>query len=169
MDNPALGRDQYLAFTISGETYAVAIVQVTEIIKYDPRITTVPAMPPWVRGVINLRGGVVPVVDLALKFGLSSGPITKRTCVVIVETLLGEERSAVGIIADSVNEVLELSTRDLEPPPPFGARIRADFLKGLAREGSRFLLVLDLDRALGAPALQTGGVRGAEAQGSQRP
>src|SRR5690242_20622162 len=108
-------RTQYLSFAIASEEYAVDILRVREIIEYDT-LTRVPAMPPAVRGVINLPGRVVPVVDLAARFGMPPLPITRRSCIVLVE-VAGETPLVVGIITDAVSQVLELAPDDLEPPP----------------------------------------------------
>jgi purine-binding chemotaxis protein CheW len=107
-------------------------------------------VPPSVRGVINLRGSVVPVIDLALKFGLPETGVTKRTCVLIVEVELEGERTVMGVMADQVREVLELGPEEIEPPPPFGTRVRVEFLKGMGKVGKGFALLLDLDRVLSA-------------------
>ncbi|MEW6683649.1 MAG: chemotaxis protein CheW [Nitrospirota bacterium] len=143
---------QYLTFTLAGEEYAVSILKVREIIRYDPTLTTVPTMPAWVRGVINLRGSVVPVIDLAVKLGVPSGAITNRTCVVVVEALVNGDHTVAGIMADSVSEVKVLAPGDVEPPPEFGTPIRGDLLKGLGKIGARFVLILDIDRVLSTPA-----------------
>ncbi len=110
---------QYLTFHLVGEEYAVGILQVKEIIEYGI-ITKVPQTPPSIRGVINLRGSVVPVVDLAMKFGLSPSPVTERTCIVIVEADLEGERTVMGIIADAVSQVIDLLPQDIQAPPAFG-------------------------------------------------
>lgn len=143
---------QYLTFTLAGEEYAVSILKVREIIQYDPTLTSVPTMPGWVRGVINLRGSVVPVIDLAVKLGAPCGAVTHRTCVVVVEASVNGEQTVVGIIADSVSEVKVLPPGDVAPPPEFGTPVRSDLLKGLGKAGGRFVLILDIDRVLAAPA-----------------
>lgn len=145
-------RTQYLSFVIAAEEYAVEILRVREIIEYDT-LTRVPAMPPAVRGVINLRGRVVPVVDLAARFGMPPLPITRRTCIVLVE-VAGDPPLVVGIITDAVSQVLELAAEDLEPPPAFGTAIGAEFLDGMSEAGKKFVMVLNVDRALAAAALQ---------------
>lgn len=145
-------RTQYLSFAIASEEYAVDILRVREIIEYDT-LTRVPAMPPAVRGVINLRGRVVPVVDLAARFGMPPLPITRRSCIVLVE-VAGETPLVVGIITDAVSQVLELAPDDLEPPPAFGTAIGAEFLDGMSEAGKKFVMVLNVDRALAAAALQ---------------
>jgi purine-binding chemotaxis protein CheW len=138
---------QYLGFRLGEEEYAVRILRVKEIIAYTP-ITKVPGMPSVVLGVINLRGKVVPVVSLASKFGLPARPITRWSCIVIVETDLDGESASVGLLADAVSQVLDLSTQDIEPPPAFGARVRVEYLEGLGRIEGGFVLLLDLDRLL---------------------
>lgn len=143
---------QYLTFTLAGEEYAVNILKVREIIRYDPALTAVPAMPAWVRGVINLRGSVVPVVDLAVKFGTPSRVITNRTCVVVMEASMNGDRTVIGVIADAVSEVLALAPSDVEPPPSFGTSIRGDVLTGLGKIGERFVLIVDVDRVFSTPA-----------------
>jgi purine-binding chemotaxis protein CheW len=143
---------QYLCFRLAGEECAIGILRVREIIEYDT-VTKVPAMPPWVRGVMNLRGGVVPVIDLTVKFGLPESPVTKRTCIVIVEVELDGEPAVMGIVVDTVSQVLELSLADIVPPPAFGTSVRVDYLLGLGKFGDRFVLLLDIDRVLSAAEL----------------
>jgi purine-binding chemotaxis protein CheW len=140
---------QYLTFHLAGEEYAVAILKIKEIIEYGT-ITVVPQTPPSVRGVINLRGNVVPVVDLAVKFGMAQSPLTNRTCIVIVEITLNGEPAVLGIIADSVSQVIDVPAHEILSPPIFGTRISADFLLGMAQADKKFLLILDLDRVLAA-------------------
>src|SRR3982751_50707 len=123
-------RTQYLSFVLCGEEYAVNILRVKEIIEYDA-LTRVPAMPPSVRGVINLRGRVVPVVDLAARFGLPDGGITRRSCIVMVELVDNDESIVLGIIADAVSQVLDLAPSDIEPPPSFGTSVDARFIEGM--------------------------------------
>jgi purine-binding chemotaxis protein CheW len=153
---------QYLGFSLAGETYAIELLRIREIIEHVP-ITRVPGMPPAVLGVINLRGRVVPVVDLAVKMGLGARPITRWTCFVIVEALLDGERTTLGLLADSVSEVLDLGPDDIEPPPAFGTRTPVDYLRGMGRQEQRFILLLDLDRVLSAEELL--GLVGAPAAG----
>ena len=111
-------------------------------------VTRVPTTPPSIRGVINLRGSVVPVVDLAVKLGLPESVVTKRSCVVVVEIVLDGERTVMGLLADSVSQVLDLPATEIEPPPPFGTNIRVDFLTGMGKLEGRLVLILDLDRIL---------------------
>lgn len=143
---------QYLTFSIGGEQYAVGILRVREILQYE-MLTRVPTTPSWIRGVMNLRGSVVPVVDLAVKFSLPETALTPTTCIVIVETILGERRAVMGLMVDAVDQVVDLAPTDIEPPPPFGARIRVDYLLGVAHIKPGFALLLDIDRVLNADEL----------------
>jgi len=139
---------QYLTFMLAQEQFAIGILGIKEIIEFQG-LTEVPMMPPCVRGVINLRGAVVPVVDLLARFGRPSSAVTKRTCVVIVEVACGAgDRQVMGLLVDAVNEVLDISAADIEPPPAFGARLRSDFLQGVGKVRGKFVLLLDADRAL---------------------
>lgn len=139
--------NQYLLFHLAGEDYAVAILQVKEIIEYGA-VTKVPQTPPFLRGVMNLRGSVVPVVDLARKFGLAPTPVTKWTCVVIVETEQDGKPAVTGIIADRVSKVITLSPEDILATPVFGTRVGVDFLHGIGKTGKKFILLLDIDKTL---------------------
>ena len=145
---------QYLTFHLAGEEYAVGILKVKEIIEYGT-LTRVPQTPAAVRGVINLRGNVVPVVDLAIKFGMPRSPLTNRTCIVIVEVDLDGEQSVIGIIADSVSQVVDLPSGDVLAPPAFGTRIRVDFLTGMGKSGNKFVLILDIEKVLSGEDLKS--------------
>jgi purine-binding chemotaxis protein CheW len=138
---------EYLTFFIAGEEYAVSLEFVREVIPYDT-VTRVPGMPDTVRGVTNLRGSVVPVVDLALKFRLPEVPITARTCIVLVETTLDGAPVLMGLMTEQVGQVLGLAPGELLPAPSFGAPVRTDFLLGMAPLGKKFALVLDIRRVL---------------------
>ena len=140
-------QSQYLGFHIAGEEYAIGILRVREILEYDT-VTRVPTTPPSIRGVINLRGSVVPVVDLAVKLGLAESVVTKRSCVVVVEIVLEGERTVMGLLADAVSQVIDLPAAEIEPPPPFGTRIRVECLLGMGRAGKKFVLLLDIDKIL---------------------
>jgi chemotaxis signal transduction protein len=142
-------REQYLSFRIGEEEYAVGILRVREILRYEA-VTRVPTAPPWVRGVINLRGSVVPVMDLAVRFGRSPAPPTKWTCIVIVEVRRGTEVLVTGIVADEVRQVLDLGPEDIEPPPGFGVGAAREYLVGMGRTGRQFVLILDVDQTFGA-------------------
>lgn len=143
---------QFLTFLLAEESYAVSILRVREILEYAT-ITPIPNMPSSIRGVINLRGAVVPVVDLAIRFGLPGSRVTKRTCVIIVEIEADGDRLVTGLMADAVSQVVDLPAGEIEPPPAFGSRLRADFLQGLGKMGKKFVLILDLDQALSATEL----------------
>jgi len=149
---------QYLTFQLGNEVFAIGILAIKEIIEYDT-VTVVPMMPECIRGVINLRGSVVPVMDLSLRFGKPSSPVTKRTCIVIVETLREESGEfvgeLVGVVVDAVNAVIDIGAGDIEPPPAFGARVDADFIQGLGKLNGRFVILLDVRRVLKVDNLVT--------------
>jgi purine-binding chemotaxis protein CheW len=138
---------QYLTFMLGGEMFAIGILAIKEIIEFDS-LTEVPMMPPCVRGVINLRGAVVPVMDLSARFGRPPTAVTKRTCIVIVEIEADGERQDVGVTVDAVNEVLEIPQADIEPAPSFGVNIRTDFIQGMGKLDGRFVIILDTDHVL---------------------
>lgn len=138
---------QYLTFLLGGEMFAVGILNVKEIIEYGS-VTGIPMMPPFIRGVINLRGAVVPVIDLSSRFGNQQSQVSRRTCIVIVEVSEGEERQDIGIVVDAVSEVLEIPRSEIEPPPAFGAKIRADFITGMGKVGGRFVIILNVSQVL---------------------
>ena len=138
---------QYLTFFMRGEEYAVSILRVKEILEYET-VTRVPTTPAHVRGVINLRGGVMPVIDLAAKFGHGETVPARTTCIVVVETRLRDELLTVGLMADAVSEVVDIAASAIEPPPSFGTQVRIDFLTGMGKLDGRLVLVLDIDRIL---------------------
>jgi purine-binding chemotaxis protein CheW len=138
---------QYLTFLLGGEMFAVGILNVKEIIEYG-NLTEIPMMPPFIRGVINLRGSVVPVIDLSARFGHAQSQVGKRTCIVIVEVTENDLRHDIGIMVDAVSEVLEIPGSDIEPPPSFGARIRADFIFGMGNVGGKFVILLNINKVL---------------------
>ncbi len=139
---------QFLTFLLAEEAFAVGILRVKEIIEYDT-VTRLPNVPRSIRGGINLRGSVVPVVDLAARFGLGESPVTKRTCVIIVEVEAGGgKRVVMGVTADAVSQVIDLPLSEIEPPPSFGTRVHVDYLKGIGKMGKQFVLLLDVDKVL---------------------
>jgi purine-binding chemotaxis protein CheW len=138
---------QYLTFMLGGELFAIGILCIKEIIEYAS-LTEVPMMPATVRGVINLRGAVVPVMDLLIRFGKQSSPVSKRTCMVIIEVTGTGERQDIGIVVDSVDSVLDIPASEIEPPPTFGAGIRTDFIRGMGKVNGRFVILLDVNHAL---------------------
>lgn len=138
---------QYLTFLSHDEMYAIGILNIKEIMEYQSP-ATVPMMPSYLKGVINLRGAVVPVVDLALRFGRKENPITKRSCIVIIEMANEDERQDVGVLVDSVSEVLEIPSTEIEPPPAFGAKIRTDFIQGMGKVKDEFVIILNVGKVL---------------------
>ncbi|MCK0550884.1 chemotaxis protein CheW [Pseudomonas syringae] len=139
---------QYLTFMLGGEMFAIGILGIKEIIEYGS-LTVVPMMPAFVRGVINLRGAVVPVVDLSARFGRQNSAITRRSCVIIIEANSEDgQPQDIGLLVDNVSAVLEIPASQIEPPPNFGARIRADFISGMAKVDGKFVIVLEVDRVL---------------------
>ncbi|MDY0074200.1 MAG: chemotaxis protein CheW [Thauera sp.] len=161
------GPQQYLTFSLGEEVFALGILNVKEIIEFG-NVTEIPMMPPFIRGVINLRGAVVPVIDLSARFGDGLSKISRRTCIVIVE-LEGEEGSQdLGVIVDAVNEVLEIPRSEIEPPPAFGAKIRADFIQGMGKVDGEFIIILNVERVLSTDEIamlaRIGGEDGAAAE-----
>jgi purine-binding chemotaxis protein CheW len=140
---------QYLTFLTAGEEYAIGIAKVSEIVEYDTA-TTVPNTPAWIHGVINLRGKVVPVVDLAIKFGLPASRISKFSCIIMTEVNFQQENLPMGVLADSVSQVIDLAADEIEPPPPFGTRVKTEYLLGMGALGKKFCLILDIDKVLSA-------------------
>ena len=140
---------QYLTFVLAGEVFAMGILAIKEIIEYA-ELTEVPMMPEYVRGVINLRGAVVPVIDLSVRFGKPSSPVTKRTCIVIIEIETHNERHVLGVVVDAVNAVLDIPASEVEPPPAFGASIRTDFIRGMGKVSGKFVILLDVNHVLAA-------------------
>ncbi len=153
---PALGATlggKYLTFALGPESYAVDVRKVREIIRMTS-ITAVPQMPAFIRGVINLRGKIIPVVDLRIQFGLPSAETTDHTCVVVVQIQTGPTtRRDTGLIVDGVEEVLNLAATDLEPTPDFGTQIDTRYLLGMAKVKGAVKMLLDLDRILGSEEL----------------
>ncbi|MDF3013561.1 MAG: chemotaxis protein CheW, partial [Cellvibrio sp.] len=138
---------QYLTFRIGNENYGLELSQTREIIEYSG-ITEVPLMPNFLRGVINLRGEVVPVIDLAVRLGRKSIEVQKRTCIIVVELQNNEQNHVLGLLADAVSEVIEMNDENIEDAPSFGANIRADFIQGIAKRDDEFVVLLDANNAL---------------------
>ena len=153
---------QYLTFMLGGEMFSINILRIKEIIWYTS-MTEVPMMPPCIRGVINLRGAVVPVMDLSARFGKLSTPVTKSSCIVIMEIdTPGEgEGQNMGIVVDAVQAVLEIASGDIEPAPTFGAKIRSDFIEGIAKVNGKFVILLNVNRVLSAQEIGAMGQAGA--------
>ena len=138
---------QCLGFLLHDDTYALPLLRVREIIRFEAA-TRVPRAPACIRGVVNLRGNVMPVVDLAVWLNRPETPTTSRTCLLVVEATAGSDTSLVGLLIDGVNQVLDVRSDALEPPPPFGTLMPPEFIAGMAKAGERFAYLLDLDRLL---------------------
>lgn len=137
---------QFLTFLLGKEVFAMDIRTVREIIQYGP-LTPVPLMPDFVRGVINLRGAVVPVIDLHARFGRPVAEIGKKTCIVIFDAVRDGERTELGLLVDAVSEVVDIPAGQIEPPPSFGTVVRRDFIQGMGKLGERFVIILAPDKA----------------------
>ena len=140
-------QNQYLTFQLGGEMFAIGILNIKEIIEYGS-LTEVPMMPEFIRGVINLRGAVVPVVALSARFGRKRTEVTRRTCIVIIEVETDGEKHDVGLVVDSVSEVLEIAAGEIEAAPSFGTKIRADFIHGMGKVNGRFVIILSVNNVL---------------------
>ncbi len=136
---------QYLTFKLDDEVFALDISKVREVLDFTT-ITKVPRTPEFMRGVINLRGSVVPVVDLRLKFGMTKTENTVNTCIIIVEVTVDEETTVLGALADSVQEVLDLEPGHIEPAPKIGTRLNTEFIKGMGKRDNTFIIILDIDK-----------------------
>jgi purine-binding chemotaxis protein CheW len=138
---------KFLTFLMANEKYGLEILKVREIIGMMD-VTPVPTTPAFVRGVINLRGKVIPVVDLRLKFGMQAKEDTQRTCIIVVHLARAAQEMIMGIIVDEVSEVLDIEKDQIEPPPSFGADIRTDFILGMGKVNQKVVTMLDIDRVL---------------------
>lgn len=138
---------QFLTFQMGPEEYGINILNVKEIIGYS-QVTKIPMVPEYILGVMNVRGNVVPVVDLAPRFAMLTSEITKLTCIIIVEIEEGEEISDIGILVDSVEDVMDISAENVESAPGFGAKLRADYISGIGKVGERFVILLNINRVL---------------------
>ena len=140
---------QYLTFTLDDEVFAVNIAKVHEVLDFT-KITKVPKTPDYLRGVINLRGSVVPVADMRLKFGLPKTEKTVNTCIVIMELSLDGDNTVLGALVDSVQEVLDLEPGQIEPAPRIGTRLKTEFIKGMGKRDDQFIIILDIDKVFSA-------------------
>jgi len=138
---------KYLTFSLAGEEYGIGILKVKEIIGMMP-ITVVPQTPAYIKGVINLRGKVIPVVDLRVKFMIKAADYTERTCIIVVEIAVAARTILMGIVVDSVSEVLNIKGNDIEEAPAFGARLNTEFILGMAKVGGGIKILLDIDLVL---------------------
>ncbi len=158
------GTSQYLTFRLADEVFALDIGKVREVLDFTT-VTRVPRTPDFMRGVINLRGNVVPVVDMRLKFGMSAAEKTVNTCVIITEVEVDGERVILGAMADSVQEVLDLEQGQIEPPPRIGTKLNTDFIRGMGKRDDEFIMILDLDRVFSS--VDIAGLRGVDAAAMQ--
>ena len=143
---------QYLTFKLDDEVFALGIDKVREVLDYTS-VTKVPQTPDFMRGVINLRGSVVPVVDMRLKFGMAKTEKTVNTCIIIVEINLEGETTVLGALADSVQEVLDLEPQQIEPAPKIGTKLRTDFIRGMGKRDEQFIIILDIDKVFSSEEL----------------
>lgn len=147
------GNNQYLTFTLDDEVFALEISKVREVLDFSD-VTRVPQMPDFMCGVINLRGSVVPVVDMRCKFGIEQTESTVNTCIIIVEVVMDGEASVLGALVDSVKEVLDLEPNQIEPPPKIGTKLNTDFIRGMGKHNEQFIIILDINRVFLADELQ---------------
>jgi purine-binding chemotaxis protein CheW len=145
---------QYLTFKLEDEVYATNIAQVREVLEYT-RVTKVPRTPAYMRGVINLRGHVVPVLDLKLRFGMSRTEQTVSTCIIIVDVSLDGEKTVIGALTDSVQEVIEMDSSMIQPPPRVGTKLNTDFIQGMGKRNEQFVIILDIDKVFSIDELQS--------------
>jgi purine-binding chemotaxis protein CheW len=145
--------NQYLTFKLGEEGFAIGISRIREVLDFTD-LTKVPRTPEYMRGVINLRGNVVPVVDLRLQLGMTAVEKTVDTCIVIVEVEIGTDLLHVGMLADSVQEVVDIEQNQIEPAPRLGTRLKTDFIKGMAKRDDKFNIILDIDKVLSGDDLQ---------------
>jgi len=148
---------QYLTFKLEDEVFALDISQVREVLDFTA-ITKVPMTPEFMRGVINLRGSVVPVVDMRLKLAMTRTEQTVNTCIIIVEINVENERLILGALADSVQEVIELGPGQIEPAPRIGTRLNTEFIKGMGKRDEQFIIILDIDRIFSMDELASAGI-----------
>ncbi len=154
---------QYLTFRLGEEVFAVEVGRAREILDLSA-LTRVPQMPGFMLGVINLRGSVVPVIDLRLKFGLPDAGNSRDTCIVVLEAIVDGETTVIGAVADSVQEVLALDAAAVQPPPRIGTRLKTEFIQGMGSCGERFLILLDIDKVFSAEELLLAQEAGEEVQ-----
>ncbi|MGZ8159141.1 MAG: chemotaxis protein CheW [Methylobacter sp.] len=140
-------QQQYLTFMLSGETYAISIMCIKEIIQYG-QLTEVPRMPNLIRGVINLRGSVVPVIDLSARFGKPPTQLGRRNGIIIIDVEIEEKTHSVGVMVDAVSAVLEISDSEIEAAPTFGTNIHAEFIAGMGKINGKFVIILNIQQVL---------------------
>lgn len=146
-DTATLTTSQFLTFRLSEELYALDVGKVREVLEVIP-VTTVPKTPAHMKGVINVRGSVVPVLDMRLRLGMPPADATVDTCIIVTEIALQGASLVMGLLADAVSEVIDLESSQIEPPPRFGTRVRSDLIKGIGKRNDVFIIILDIDRIL---------------------
>jgi purine-binding chemotaxis protein CheW len=144
--------DQYLSFTIGDEIYALDIMKVREVLVYT-KITKVPCTPAYMLGVINLRGSIVPVIDISLKFGMMNNEKITRKCIIIIEVIIENEELIIGALVDSVQEVFELEKTQIEPPPKFATTLHSEFITGMGKYDDKLIIILDINKMFSSEEL----------------
>lgn len=144
--------NQYLTFQLSEEIFALDIAKVREVLEYT-KVTKVPQTPEMMIGVINLRGSVVPVIDLRLKFGMGMSERTVNTCIIIIEVTIDDEVTLIGALVDSVKEVMDMDADHIEPPPKIGTQLNTEFIKGMGKQNEQFVIILDIEKIFSADEL----------------
>lgn len=157
--------NQYLTFTLDDEQYAIAVDKVREVLEHT-KITKLPRTAQFMKGIINLRGTGVPVIDLRLKFGLAETPITRDTSIIVMEVVSQDSSVVVGALADAVHEVVEIDAASIEPAPRFGTRLSTEFIKGVGKKDDSFIIILDIDRIFNAEEMN---ILAAERESSPAP
>jgi purine-binding chemotaxis protein CheW len=151
-DKRSVALSQYLTFTVDGGLFAIEIARAREVLEFKG-VTKVPNTPPFMRGVLNLRGHVIPIVDLRLRFGMARTEATLHARVVILDLQVDGVATRLGVLADSVQGVIDLGDEELAPPPSIGTRVRAEFIRGVGKRDDRILMLLDIDRVLSVDEL----------------
>jgi purine-binding chemotaxis protein CheW len=151
-ENKAIRSRQYVTFSLSQELFGVEVSRTREILSLTP-VTRVPQTPEYLLGVINLRGQVVPVVDMRLKLGLSAGDETEDTCIIVVDVQVDGEVITVGALADAVREVMDIRTDQIEPPPRLGTRLQTEFINGMGKVDEQFMILLNIDQIFNSEEL----------------
>lgn len=144
----------FLSFKLSNEHFAINVMKIMEILEV-PKITKVPHAPAYLVGVVNLRGGVLPVIDTRIKFGLAPTEFTVNTCIVVLNITINDESTIVGAMVDSVSEVFEIEENQIQPSPSIGNKYQADFIQGMIKEKDQFMMLLDIDKVFSASELES--------------
>jgi purine-binding chemotaxis protein CheW len=145
--------NQFFTFILDDENFAIDISQIREVLEFT-QITKVPQTPDMMKGVINLRGSVVPVIDMRLKFGMGEIEKTVNTCIIIIEIMLGDQNTMIGALVDSVKEVMDLDSDHIEPSPKIGTQLNTEFIKGMGKHDGQFIIILDIDKIFSSSDLE---------------